>query len=128
MFKIKSVDVKVVFIVNPKQKDNFLEWIYTLGFTWFRWDWEKFVQRMESIDCIAILTDDPRLHKLIDRLNDPENYGKFYWFVSCDELMKSVNFFAHYLYNRKDEWSIFLNQYQKKTNERFNEKMASTNT
>lgn len=114
MFNLKPSDVKIVFIVNETIKDNFLEWIYTLGFKQFRFNWDKLVEDFEKINCIVLLRNDPRVDKLIDTFNKPDYNSKFFWLIKCDELLNSINPFAHYTYNRKDEWSDFNKWFETK--------------
>lgn len=114
MFNLKPSEVKVVFIVNDSLKDNFLEWIYTLGFQQFRFNWNKIVEDFEKINCLIVLQSDPRVNKLIDTFNKPDFNSLYFWLVGCDDLVKLINPFAHYIYNRKNEWSDFNKWFETK--------------
>lgn len=107
MFKVSPDKVKVIFIVKESLKDNFLEHIYSLGYHWFRYDWEKLKTHFENKDCLLLLSSDENLPRLFNKINEPVYLGKFIYLIGADEYIPSINFIAHYIYNRSGEWGDF---------------------
>ncbi len=107
MFKVSPDKVKVIFIVRENLRDTFLEHIYSLGCTWFRYDWDKLVNHLEEKDCLLLLSSDPNLSRLFNKINEPAYLGKFVYLIGADEYVNSINPFSHYIYNRSAEWNDF---------------------
>lgn len=107
MFKVSPDKVKVIFIVRKDLKDHFLEHIYSLGYTWFRYQWEKLVEHLESQDCLLLSSQDINLVKLFNRLDEPGYTGKFFYLVGADDYLTLINPFSHYIYNKNEEWNTF---------------------
>lgn len=107
MFKVSPDKVKIIFIVRENLRDTFLEHIYSLGCTWFRYDWDKLVNHLEEKDCLLLLSSDPNLSRLFDKINEPAYLGKFIYLVGANELSEKVNFLGHFLYSKQNEWTEF---------------------
>lgn len=107
MFKVSPDKVKVIFIVKENLRDTFLEHIYSLGCTWFRYDWDKLVNHLESKDCLVLDSKNPNLDRLFKKLDEPAYFGKFIYLVGADEHLHKVPIFSCYLYNKSEEWSTF---------------------
>ena len=107
MFKVSPDKVKVIFIVREDLRDIFLDQIYSTGATWFRYQFEKLVDHLETKDCLVLDSKDVNLDRLFKKINEPAYLGKFYYLVGADEYIPSINFTAHYIYNRSGEWGDF---------------------
>lgn len=107
MFKVSPDKVKVIFIVRENLKDAFSEHIYSLGYQWFRYDWEKLSEHLESKDCLLLLSSDENLPRLFSKIDEPAYLSKFVYLVGADEYLNSINLFSHFIYNKSEEWSTF---------------------
>lgn len=113
MFKVTPDKVKVIFIVRENLKDHFLEHIYSLGYQWFRYDWNKLQAHLESKDCLLLLSSDQNLPRLFSKIDEPAYVGKFIYLVGADEYLNSINPFSHFIYNRSEEWVTFNLNYKR---------------
>lgn len=113
MFKVTPEKVKVIFIVRESLKDTFLEHIYSLGYQWFRYDWNKLQEHLERKDCLLLLSSNENLPRLFNKIDEPAYVGKFIYLVGADEYLNSINPFSHFIYNRSDEWITFNLNYKR---------------
>ena len=120
MYQVSPEKVKVIFIIRENLKDTFLEHIFSLGYQWFRYDFDKLKSHLESKDCLLLLSTDQGLPRLFNKLDEPTHLGKFFYLVGADEWLKSINPFSHFIYNRSSEWFDFNKNYERIHEHTFN--------
>lgn len=121
---MKFEDIQIVFIVNPSKKQNFSEWLVSLGLKWFEKDFEDLKIEMREKNILLIEDDNPKLEKLVEQLN--ESLGKTIWFIGCNWLLPKINPFNHYFFNTRQEWDLFKLQRPDEYNLFINETASNT--
>jgi hypothetical protein len=127
MFKVTPDKVKAIFIVRENLRDTFLDQIYSTGATWFRYQFEKLVDHLETKDCLVLDSKDVNLERLFKKIDEPAYLGKFVYLVGADEHLKSINPFSHYIYNRSSEWGDFNMNFKRVYGHDFNSLLKLTN-
>lgn len=127
MFKVTPDKVKVIFIVREDLRDIFLDQIYSTGATWFRYQFEKLVDHLETKDCLLLDSKNEHLDRLFKRLEEPAYVGKFIYLVGANEFLDRINFTGHFVFNKSDDWSEFNTWYKRINEHTFDSLLKLTN-
>lgn len=111
-FNISPNQVKAVIIVSKKLEDNFLSFLFNLGYSWIERDFNQLSIRLEPHGIILIQEEDSRLQRLFTRLyNLP---GVFYYCIGTRHLLtvETVDPFIHNIFVEKDHWKEFNDSFK----------------
>ena len=100
------------FIISPKRVDNFCEFIFSLGYQHFRYNFERIKQALESgpIKIIMYNNNDDEIKKL------DKEHGLLIYYVGV-KLLADADPFNNYLYTKREHWKDFERDFKKVTGE-----------
>lgn len=102
-----------IIIVSPSIREDFC---FFLGEqNWIEKDWDGYVREFESKGLVLLESTNPLVERVLAKSFDIKE-PKIYYFFGCDDLLYKVELFGHYVYNRRKEWTTFLNTYKKLAN------------
>lgn len=90
------------FIIHPKRLDNFCEFIFSLGYQHFRYDFPRLKEALESgpIKLLLYNNNDDEIRKLNERS------GLLLYYIGV-KIPADLDPFDNYLYTRREHWQDF---------------------
>lgn len=115
---LKIEDTLAIVIVNSQLKEDFC---FFLGEqNWIEKDWEGYVREFESKGIILVDSENSVVQRMLEK---SYTIGRkiIYYFLGCNNLIKDVDIFSHYIFDTKTEWDIFLITHNNLYNAKFSD-------
>jgi hypothetical protein len=122
---MKPEELKVLIVVNDKTVDQFLSFLFDKGYTWIEKDFEGVKKDLDKIGTLLINVNDPLLDKVIKKMESMS--GICVWAIGPNHIFLKMDIFAHYLFNRKEEWQVFLDRYKASHGISYNQLLKTVN-